>query len=45
MNAVSGRSSLASQLPQGVLAGMTWGFTADEPDELQVGYQAASLWF
>ncbi|MET0612233.1 MAG: hypothetical protein ABWZ39_13315, partial [Pseudomonas caspiana] len=28
----------------GLLEGMTWVFTTDEPDELQAGYQAASLW-
>ena len=30
MNAVSGRPSLASQLPQGLLVGMTLVFTADD---------------
>jgi hypothetical protein len=42
---VSGRSSLASQLPQVFLAVVTLVFTPDDPDELQAGYQAASLCF
>ncbi|MCP1496333.1 hypothetical protein J2Y86_001040 [Pseudomonas migulae] len=31
--------------PTGILVDMTLVFTADDPDELQAGYQAASLCF